>query len=111
MTGPAPQDIYNAAQNMQAASSACRALIFSGLGGQLWPDEPMAPGEALFMVGLYGITGRGIDQAEALEHWTRKALEHHRTTGKARATDGRPDCPHNGAAPLPPATARVAVAA
>ncbi|UWQ77631.1 hypothetical protein K3725_09875 [Leisingera sp. S132] len=113
MTRPTPQEVYATAQHMAVASDICRAVIFSGLGGTLIPNEsqPMTPDEAFYKVTLYGVTGSGLDQVQALADWIRQAKDLPRDTRTARATDGRPDCPYNGAAPLPPARTRVAEAA
>ncbi|WP_435659726.1 hypothetical protein [Leisingera caerulea] len=112
MTGPTPQEIYAAAQNMAEASPITRALIFAGLGGEFWPADPEPVGHDEFdwTVRLYGLTQRGPSQNEAIGKWVNSALTLHQDNKTARATDGRPDCPFNGAAPLPPADTLVAEA-
>ncbi|UWQ29894.1 hypothetical protein [Leisingera sp. M523] len=113
MTGPTSQEIYSAAQNMADASPSDRALMFDGLGGESWPadPEPAAYDEFDWTVRLYGLTARAPSQNAAIEKWVKSALTLHRDRKAARATDGRPDCPYNGSAPLPSVSTRVAEAA
>ncbi|KIC19634.1 hypothetical protein [Leisingera sp. ANG-DT] len=109
---PTPQEIYATAQNMAEASPITRALIFAGLGGEFWPADPKPAtyDEFNWTVRLYGLTEQDTTQNAAIEKWVKSALRLHQDNRSARAADGRPDCPYNGAALLPPASTRVAEA-
>lgn len=112
MTRPAPQEVYAAAQELKAASPLTRAMIFAGMGAEFFPADPnpKAIDDFTWTVRLHGLTGTGRCESAAIADWIRTAEAIHTTTRTARATDGRPDCPYNGAAALPPASTRVAEA-
>lgn len=112
MTRATPQEIYAAAQELKAATPLTRAFIFGGMGGEFFPadPEPRAMDEFTWTVRLHGLTGKGCSESAAITDWIKAAEAHHTATRTARATDGRPDCPYNGAAALPPVSTRVAEA-
>lgn len=114
---PTRQDLFSAAHEIQQRQH-CRfsqAMLIQQLGGSITPgstdpDDRFDFDASRCRVSLMGLTATGDDMPAALDAWLRTARVHHNIDGTRRATDGRPDCPYNGAAPLPPAFSRVAEA-
>ncbi|MEO3479264.1 hypothetical protein AAFO90_16475 [Phaeobacter sp. CAU 1743] len=106
MALPSRQALYSVAQDMQSRDVFEQANLLQQLGGRVFPASTHASDrfdyDAMqWHVSLLGIIGRGPDLADALADWLKTAGLYHRTDDTRRATDGRPDCPYNGQAPLP----------
>ncbi|UWQ59944.1 hypothetical protein K3722_07385 [Leisingera caerulea] len=110
-----PQELYTAARAMRACCRFGQAMLLQELGGKITPGSTN-PGDRFdfeatrWYVNLLGVSASGDDMPAALDAWMQAAQAHHNIDGTRRATDGRPDCPYNGAAPLPPADTQVAEA-
>ncbi|CUH87337.1 hypothetical protein PH5382_01263 [Phaeobacter sp. CECT 5382] len=106
-----PHTLAAAAAEITGQQGLCKILKFHDLGGTLTPpsDDPTdwwEPETLTHRAALHGIQGSGADSLEAIDNWITKAR-----AGKSqrRATDGRPDCPYDGAGPAPASTATPAV--
>ncbi|WP_051371947.1 hypothetical protein [Leisingera aquimarina] len=103
---PTRQEIYAAAQDMQSRCPFRQAMLLQTLGGKVFPGSA-DPSDRFdydavrWHVSLLGITASGDDMPSALDAWIRSARLHHTLDGSRGATDGRPDCPYSGQAPLP----------
>lgn len=98
-----PQKTYNAAQNLiNRGSRFGRTVLFRNLGGTVQrPEKTIGyPDENEWQATLYGITRTASTCDKAILNWASAA----QASVTRRATDGRPDCPHNGAAPAPQTT-------
>jgi hypothetical protein len=107
MMRPTRQEIYAAAQNMQNRCPFGQAMLLQSLGGKVFPastdpDDRFDFDAMRWFVILLGISASGDDLPSALRTWIRFARLYHTLDGTRRATDGRPDCPYSGQAPLPP---------
>ncbi|WP_235859523.1 hypothetical protein [Tritonibacter mobilis] len=93
--------LYAAAETLRATPMHQRSEQFSDLGGRI--TAPMSDAwvydETLWLVDLMGIQGTGTSRQSALSDWIKTAS----ARVPRRASDGRPDCPHNGQS-LAPAT-------
>ncbi len=104
-----PQEIYAAARALRARCRFGQAMLLQEMGGKLTP-ESMDPSDRFdfaatrWHLSLLGLSASGDDMPSALDAWLRAARIHHTLDGTRRATDSRPDCPYNGAKPLPPNT-------
>lgn len=94
-----PLRAYTASQDLLARKVFGRAILFRKLGGTLCRPDPQAflPEEDVWYADLFGTQRSGNSCDEAIIAW---ACEVQACT-PPRATDGRPDCPFNGAAPAP----------
>ncbi|UWQ47286.1 hypothetical protein [Leisingera aquaemixtae] len=106
MMRPTHQEIYAAAQDMQNRCRFDQAMLLQALGGKIMPGSTDTGDRFDFdavrwHVTLLGISASGDDMPSALDAWIRAARLYHTLDGTRRATDGRPDCPYNGQAPLP----------
>lgn len=110
-----PQELYTAARAMRARCRFGQAMLLQEKGGKITPGST-DPGDRFdfeatrWYVTLLGVSASGDDMPAALDAWMRAAQVHHTLDGTRRATDGRPDCPYNGSAPLPPPDTPVAEA-
>ena len=103
---PARQEIYTAAQDMQNRCRFGQAMLLQALGGKITPGSTDPSDRYDFdamrwHVTLLGISASGNDMPSALDAWVHTARLYHTSDGTRRATDGRPDCPYSGQAPLP----------
>lgn len=106
MARPDRQTLYSVARDMHSRDVFGRAILLQKLGGRISPASTHASDrfdyDAMqWNVSLMGVIGIGSDLASALASWVRTARLHHLIDRTRRATDGRPDCPYNGQAPLP----------
>lgn len=103
---PTRQEIYAAAQDMQNRCRFGQAMLLQTLGGKIMPGST-DPGDRFdydavrWHITLLGISASGDDMPSALDAWIRTARLYQTLDGTRRATDGRPDCPYSGQAPLP----------
>ncbi|WP_323779068.1 hypothetical protein [Leisingera sp.] len=109
------QELYAAARGMRARCRFGQAMMLQELGGRITPGSTDPSDRFDFdamrwHVTLLGLSASGDDMPAALDAWMRAARVSHNIDGTRRATDGRPDCPFNGAAPLPPTPNQVAEA-
>ncbi|MFY0309659.1 hypothetical protein ACFMBG_07150 [Leisingera sp. D0M16] len=103
---PSRQQIYATAQDMQNRCRFGQAMLLWSLGGKITPGSVYSGDRFDFdavrwHVSLLGIPASGADMPSALDAWIRAARLYHTLDGSRRATDGRPDCPYSGQAPLP----------
>jgi len=97
---PDAPTIYAATQTLRATPMHQRSQRVLDLGGCITAPDDSAwfHDETLWVVELMHIRCSGTSRQNALAAWIRTA-----TAGlPRRASDGRPDCPYNGQAPLPP---------
>lgn len=112
---PTRQEIYATAEDMKQLCRFGQAMRLQELGGKITPAS-IHPGDRFdyaatrWHVSLLGLTAVGDNMPDALDAWLRAARVHHTIDGTRRATDGRPDCPYNGAA-LPPSASNTAAEA
>lgn len=96
------QDIYCASQDLLGRKVSGRYVLFRSLGGTLQAPERVTgyPEENEWQADLFGIlrTGDGCDAA--ILAWAQAA----KASTPLRGTDGRPDCPYNGAGLAPTTT-------
>ncbi|WP_227511407.1 hypothetical protein [Tritonibacter mobilis] len=93
--------LYAAAETLRATPMHQRSEQFSDLGGRITArmSDAWVYDETLWLVDLMGIQGTGTSRQSALSDWIKTAS----ARVPRRASDGRPDCPHNGQS-LAPAT-------
>lgn len=101
-----PQQIYSAARALSARCRFGQAMLLQELGGKLRPESTDPSDRFDFSatrwhLSLLGLSASGNDMPSALDAWLRAARIHYTLDGTRRATDGRPDCPYNGAATAP----------
>lgn len=96
------QEIYCASQDLLGRKVFGRAILFRGLGGTLRQPDPQAflPEEDVWQADLFGILRTGDTCDAAILAWSRAA----KASTPLRGTDGRPDCPYNGAGLAPTTT-------
>ncbi|MBY6138550.1 hypothetical protein KUV26_03800 [Leisingera daeponensis] len=109
------QELYAAERNMRARCRFGQAMLLQELGGKVTPASTDASDRfdyeaTRWHASLMGVCASGDDLPETLDAWMRAAQTRLKNDNTHRATDGRPDCPYNGAALLPHANTRVAVA-
>lgn len=95
-----PLTRYNIAQDLLSIGEPLqRAAAFNRMGGTLRaPDPaPICPEDQQWHASFDGVTRSADTSPEAIESLAKALVE----MSPRRATDGRPDCPYNGAAPLP----------
>ncbi|MCG7630562.1 hypothetical protein MHM88_22400 [Epibacterium sp. MM17-32] len=94
-----PLAFYAASEILRATPMHQRSEQFASLGGRM--TAPMSDAwvydEALWLVELMGIQSTGTSRQSALSRWIKNAS----SRVPRRASDGRPDCPHNGQSPAP----------
>ena len=90
---------YNASQDLLGRKVFGRAILFRGLGGTLRRPDAQAflPEEDVWQADLFGILRTGDTCDAAILAWSRAAM----ASTPLRGTDGRPDCPYNGAGLAP----------
>ncbi|WP_323783097.1 hypothetical protein [Leisingera sp.] len=106
---PTPQEIYAATRAMRSRCRFGQAMLLQKFGGRITPastdpSDRFDFGATRWRLSLLGLSATGDDMPSALDAWLRTAQIRHTIDGTRRATDGRPDCPYNGAPPLPPIT-------
>lgn len=96
------QEIYCASQDLQGRKVFGRSVLFRGLGGTLRRPDPQAflPEEDVWQADLFGILRTGDTCDAAILAWAQAA----KASTSLRGTDGRPDCPYNGAGLAPAST-------
>ncbi|MBY6056792.1 hypothetical protein [Leisingera daeponensis] len=99
------QQIYAAVQDMQDRDRFSQAMLLWSLGGKITPGSIHCGDRFDFdamqwHVALLNISASGENMPSALDAWIRAARLFHTLDGSRRATDGRPDCPYSGQAPL-----------
>ncbi|KIC25413.1 MULTISPECIES: hypothetical protein [unclassified Leisingera] len=109
------QELYSVERNMRARCRFGQAMLLQELGGKITPASTEASDRfdyetTRWHASLLGVCASGNDLSETLNAWMRAAQRRLRNDFTRRATDGRPDCPYNGAAMLPPDRTRVAEA-
>ena len=65
-----------------------------------YPTLMNGPGSYLYEMRLHGIDTVGQTESIAMARWLGKARSLVAMKTSIRATDGRPDCPYNGQAPV-----------
>ena len=93
-----PHSLAATAAEIDAQQGLCKILKFQDLGGILTPpsDDPTdwwEPENLTHRAALHGLQANADNFFDAITAWTNAA----QTAGNRRATDGRPDCPYNGA--------------
>lgn len=101
------QELYAAERNMRARCRFGQAMLLRELGRRITPgstdiSDRFDYDATRWHASLLGVYASGNDLPEALDAWMRAAQTRLRSDSSRRATDGRPDCPFNGSAPLPP---------
>ncbi|WP_239323438.1 hypothetical protein [Epibacterium sp. Ofav1-8] len=91
--------LYAASETLRATPMHKRSEQFAGLGGRMTApiSDAWTHDEALWLVDLMGIQSTGTSRQSALSSWIKTAS----ARVPRRASDGRPDCPHNGQSPAP----------
>lgn len=103
---PHAQELYAQAQDLKHRGEQFpRRSLFLLLGGTLFEPEPVTgyPDENCWYASLHGRTKFAETCDTAILKWAEAVLR--LPCAAQRATDGRPDCPYNGAGLAPPSPA------